>query len=63
MLLVLGEYIAAMVSLSNEGPLYHVAQEFTSARLTRQERLNVEDVRPVLPTGQPPAAPSPAQTA
>ncbi|MES2612709.1 MAG: glycosyltransferase [Pseudomonadota bacterium] len=43
-LLVLGEYIAAMVSVSNEGPLYHVAQEFTSARLTRQERLNVEEV-------------------
>lgn len=44
-LLVLGEYIAAMVNLSNAGPPYHVAQEFTSARLTRQERLNVEDAR------------------
>lgn len=62
-LLVLGEYIAAMVSLSNEGPLYHVAQEFTSARLTRQERLNVEDVRPAPPVAQPPVASSPAQTA
>ncbi|MFC4624272.1 glycosyltransferase [Daeguia caeni] len=42
-LLVLGEYILHMASLSNEGPLYHVAQEFTSARMTRRERLNVED--------------------
>ncbi|MGH8475434.1 MAG: hypothetical protein ACRER2_06625, partial [Methylococcales bacterium] len=43
-LLVLGEYILHMASLSNEGPLYHVAQEFTSARITRREKLNVEDI-------------------
>lgn len=43
-LLVLGEYIVNMVSLSNEGPLYHVGQEFTSARMTRHEKLNIEDV-------------------
>ena len=43
-LLVLGEYILHMASLSNEGPLYHVGQEFTSTRMTRRERLNVEDV-------------------
>jgi hypothetical protein len=43
-LLVLGEYILHMAKFSNEGPLYHVAQEFTSARLTRRERLNIEDV-------------------
>lgn len=42
-LLVLGEYILHMASVSTEGPPYHVAQEFTSARLTRQEKLNVED--------------------
>jgi hypothetical protein len=42
-LLVLGEYILHMASLSNEGPLYHVAQEFTSARMTRRERLNIEE--------------------
>lgn len=42
-LMVVGEYVLTMASLSNEGPLYHVAQEFTSARLTRRERLNVED--------------------
>ena len=44
-LLVLGEYILRMVSLSNEGPLYHVGQEFTSARMTRREKLNIEEVR------------------
>lgn len=43
-LLVLGEYILHMASLSSEGPPYHVAQEFTSARLTRRERLNIEAV-------------------
>ncbi|HCD03847.1 MAG TPA: glycosyl transferase, partial [Methylophaga sp.] len=42
-LLVLGEYILHMASLSNEGPLYHVGQEFTSARMTRREKLNVLD--------------------
>lgn len=45
-LLVLGEYILNMVSLSNEGPLYYVGQEFTSARMTRHEKLNIEEVAP-----------------
>lgn len=43
-LLVLGEYIINMASLSNEGPLYHVAQEFTSGRMTRLDKLNIEEV-------------------
>jgi polyisoprenyl-phosphate glycosyltransferase len=43
-LLVLGEYILNMASFSNEGPLYHVAQEFTSARMTRLDKLNIEEV-------------------
>jgi len=43
-LLVLGEYILHMSSLSNEGPLYHVGREFTSARMTRREKLNIEEV-------------------
>jgi len=43
-LLVLGEYIVLMASLSNEGPPYYIAQEFTSARITRREKLNVEEV-------------------
>lgn len=44
-LMVLGEYILHMARLSNEGPAYHVAQEFTSAVMTRRQKLNVEDVR------------------
>ncbi|MFM0324034.1 glycosyltransferase [Caballeronia glebae] len=44
-LLVLAEYILNMASLSNEGPLYHVGQEFTSARMTRREKLNIEEVQ------------------
>ncbi|MBV4454527.1 MULTISPECIES: glycosyltransferase [Pseudomonas] len=43
-LLVLGEYILNMASLSNEGPLYHVGQEFTSVHITRLEKLNLEEV-------------------
>lgn len=43
-LLVLGEYILQMASLSNEGPVYYVAQEFTSERITRRSKLNVEVV-------------------
>lgn len=41
-LMVLGEYILHAASLSNEGPLYYVGQEFTSARMTRREKLNIE---------------------
>jgi hypothetical protein len=48
-LLVLGEYILNMASLSNEGPMYHVGQEFTSARITRRERLNIEEALPPTP--------------
>lgn len=42
-LLVLGEYILHMATLSGEGPRYHVGQEFTSAVMTRRLRLNVEE--------------------
>lgn len=44
-LLILGEYILQMASLTNEGPRYHIAQEFTSAVMTRREKLNIEDAR------------------
>ena len=44
-LLVLGEYILNMTNLSNNGPTYHIGQEFTSARMTRREKLNVEDIK------------------
>lgn len=43
---MLGEYILHMASLSNEGPMYHVAQEFTSAIMTRREKLNIEEAIP-----------------
>lgn len=46
-LFVLGEYIMQMASVSNEGPLYHVGQEFTSAVMTRRQKLNIEDSRQV----------------
>ena len=48
-LLVLGEYILHMASLTNEGPHYHVAQEFTSTVMTRREKINVEVVHTVSP--------------
>ncbi|HET7832237.1 MAG TPA: glycosyltransferase [Gallionella sp.] len=48
-LMVLGEYILQMTSLSNEGPLYFIAQEFTSATMTRLEKLNIEAVHGALP--------------
>ena len=43
-LLVLGEYILNMASVSNEGPPYHVGQEFNSAKITRKGKLNIEEV-------------------
>ena len=42
-LLVLGEYILQMASLSNEGPPYYVGQEFTSSRMTHRKKLNIEE--------------------
>jgi glycosyltransferase involved in cell wall biosynthesis len=55
-LMVLGEYILHMTSLSNEGPLYHIAQEFTSARITRLEKLNIEEVASRTPPPSPSAS-------
>ncbi len=42
-LMVLGEYILHMASLSNEGPRFYVGQEFNIARMIRREKLNVEE--------------------
>lgn len=44
-LMVLGEYILHMASLSNEGPQYHVGQEFTSQKMYRREKLNIEGMK------------------
>lgn len=41
-LIVLGEYISHIVGQNSEGPIYHVAQEFTSAVMTRRQKLNIE---------------------
>ena len=41
-LYILGEYIIHMAQTSAEGPSYHIAQELTSAKITRKDRLNVE---------------------
>jgi glycosyltransferase involved in cell wall biosynthesis len=57
-LLVLGEYILHMANLSNEGPLYHVGQEFTSVRMLRLQKLNIE----VVSTGRPAEAGVPSNS-
>lgn len=44
-LLILSEYILHMTSLTNDGPLYHVAHEFTSSVMTRRDKLNIEEYR------------------
>lgn len=44
-LLVLSEYILQMATLSNEGPLYHIINEFNSVKMTRQEKLNIESLK------------------
>ncbi len=43
-LLVMGEYLLQLSRLSNFGPSFHVAREFTSTVITRREKLNIEDV-------------------
>jgi glycosyltransferase involved in cell wall biosynthesis len=43
-LLVLSEYVLHIADLSNNRPLYHIGQEFTSARMSRREKLNIEDI-------------------
>jgi hypothetical protein len=40
---MLGEYVLHMASLSNEGPAYHVAQEFTSAVMMSRQKLNIDE--------------------
>jgi glycosyltransferase involved in cell wall biosynthesis len=43
-LFVMSEYTLHIARQSSEGPPYHVAREFTSASVTRRDRLNVEEV-------------------
>lgn len=42
-LLVLGEYVLQMTQSNVRGPKYHVYREFTSAKTTRLNKLNVEE--------------------
>ena len=48
-LLVLGEYILNMASLSNDSPRYHIGQEFSSVRMTHYEKLNVVEATSTSP--------------
>lgn len=49
-LFVLGEYVIYMAAQTSGGPLYYVGREFNSVRITRRERLNVDDAQqPVQP--------------
>jgi glycosyltransferase involved in cell wall biosynthesis len=41
-LFVLSEYVLEISRKANSGPAYYIANELTSAKLTRRERLNVE---------------------
>lgn len=41
-LFVLSEYVLEISRKANSGPAYYIADEFTSARLVRKERLNIE---------------------
>ncbi|SET56776.1 glycosyltransferase [Thorsellia anophelis] len=43
-LLVIGEYILNMVNIAGNAPLYHIGKEFTSAKMSRLEKLNIEIV-------------------
>jgi len=42
-LLVFGEYMLHTASLSTNSPLYHIGQEVASMRMTRREKLNVQE--------------------
>lgn len=51
-LLVLSEYVLEISRKANSGPTYYIADEFTSARLTRKERLNIEVDGAMMPNAQ-----------
>ena len=40
--LIIGEYLLHTARLSSSAPVYHFSEEFTSAVITRRQRLNVE---------------------
>ena len=44
-LLLIGEYTLHMASASKKEPKYHIGQEFTSAKMTRLQKLNIDDLK------------------
>ncbi len=42
-LLVLGEYILQMASLSNKGPEYFIDKEYTSTNISRRIKMNIHE--------------------
>ncbi|MDR3396774.1 MAG: glycosyltransferase [Pandoraea sp.] len=48
-LLVLGEYVTHMLSISSRVPAYHIGQEFGSSVIGRRQKLNVEDSADIAP--------------
>jgi len=51
-LLVLSEYVLEISRRSSSGPSYYIADEFTSTRLTRKQRLNIEFDRNAIPNNR-----------
>jgi hypothetical protein len=51
-LLVLSEYVLEISRRSSSGPPYYIADEFTSTRLTRKQRLNIEFDRKTTPNNR-----------
>jgi hypothetical protein len=49
-LLVLSEYVLEISRKSSSGPSYYIADEFTSTKLTRKQRLNIEFDRKTIPS-------------
>jgi hypothetical protein len=49
---VLSEYILEISRKVNSGPAYYIADEFTSVKLTRKKRLNVEVDGAMMPNPQ-----------
>lgn len=60
-LLVLGEYILHISTITNEGPRYYIAQEFNSAVMTRHKKLNLEVTKAQHPIYNDDKSPKPAK--
>ena len=45
-MMILGEYILQINRNHNGGPEFHIGQEFNSSKITRMEKLNIEENKP-----------------